>query len=277
MPTDHFITLNDMRFRYREWGEQSAEPIVLLHGVLVNADTYDGIAARLGALGRRVLVLDQRGHGQSDYSSDYSWRTFVADLEAFWGALRLGSVDVVGHSMGGHHARRFAALHPDSVSRLVIIEAPVAPDVPWETLPYLEAIAQLSPPTGYASRDEFVDVAMGLFPRSERDSLVAQSQLLANGDGRLNWQWRPDLSVFGAQDGAPSVEDEWQLCGRVRCPVMVMRAAHSELFDPAELERNVGAFPSGVAVELPNSGHNVMWENPSGVADLVDDFITSRG
>ena len=272
------MMLNGMRFRYREWGEDQGAPIVLLHGVLMYADAYDGIAERLSAGGRRVLVLDQRGHGQSNHSSDYSWRAFVNDLEAFWTALGLGPIDVIGHSMGGHHASRFAALHPERVRMLVLVDAPFAADLTPEALTFAAAAAELIPPTGYATPEEFVDLATRLFPRAHRAALVAHSRGLAPGaDGRLNWEWMPDFAVIGAPNGAPAAEEEWQLCGQVRCPVLVMRAAESELFPASELDRNVSAFQHATGVDLPNSGHMIMWENPAGVADGALGFFTTRG
>ena len=126
MGADHFVDLNGARFRYQEWGDPSAPVVVFLHGVLLHAEPYEAIVERISAAGYRVLVLDQRGHGQSAHRDDYSWQAFVEDLAAFWTALDLGSVDVVGHSMGGNNACRFAALHPGAVRRLVLVDAPLA-------------------------------------------------------------------------------------------------------------------------------------------------------
>ena len=87
---DHFLELNGARFRYQEWGDPSAPVVVFLHGVLLHAEPYEAIVERISAAGYRVLVLDQRGHGQSAHRDDYTWQAFVADLAAFWDALGLG-------------------------------------------------------------------------------------------------------------------------------------------------------------------------------------------
>jgi pimeloyl-ACP methyl ester carboxylesterase len=272
---DEFVVLNSMRFRYREWGEADAEPIVLLHGVLVYADTYDAIAERMSGAGRRVIVLDQRGHGQSEHADDYSWRSCEKDLEALWDALGLGRVDVIGHSWGGAHACHLAALRPDAVKRLVLLDAgPVAASSPDEP-GFWAKTAKLVPADGYASREEFIELAQRVFPRAQHDALVLHSRGLVVRDGRLHWQWMPDFAVAVAQDREPSPEEEREMCGRVRCPVLVMRAEHSELFDRTELDAVVDSFPSATGVELPESGHMIMWENPNGVADLALGYLAS--
>ena len=119
---DEFVLLDGMRFRYRDWGDPSAEPMVFLHGVLLYADPYDMIAEQISDTGRRVIVLDQRGHGQTEHSDDYSWQSCEKDLERFWDALNLGTVDVIAHSWGVENACHLAAMRPDAVKRLVLVE-----------------------------------------------------------------------------------------------------------------------------------------------------------
>lgn len=67
---------------------------------------------------------DFRGHGLSDWPGSYGFEAFRDDLSAFIGALELGPVDVVGHSMGGAAAVLLAEQHPGLVRRLVIEDAP---------------------------------------------------------------------------------------------------------------------------------------------------------
>src|SRR5690242_11813861 len=77
---DEFVTLGALRFRFREWGDRDGETVVFLHGILMYADAYDAITERLSSTGRRVIVFDQRGHGQSEHADDYSWQSCEQDL-----------------------------------------------------------------------------------------------------------------------------------------------------------------------------------------------------
>ncbi len=271
MGADHFLDLNGARFRYQGWGDPSAPVVVFLHGVLLHAEPYEAIVERISAAGRRVLVLDQRGHGQSAHFEDYSWPAFVEDLAAFWTALDLGSVDVVGHSMGGNNACRFAALHPRAVRRLVLVDASLAAAQSPDDPAFWDATARIGPP--YPSgRDGFIDQVAELFPRARRDALELHARELVEGeDGELGFRYMPDLAVLGGSD--PPAEEEWAMSARVECPVLVMRAEHSEILTREGAQSIVEAFPSATLVELPGSGHMVNWENPSGVADLALAFL----
>lgn len=102
-PRDGFVRLGDAardgwQFHYREWGSPAADPLVLLHGFSEQARSYDTLAADL-ADRFRVLALDQRGHGETDWTDNYRWQTFVDDIGQFVEALGLGPTTLVGHSM----------------------------------------------------------------------------------------------------------------------------------------------------------------------------------
>src|SRR5688572_15675140 len=96
-----WITSDGLRLRHVEWGASSAPAIVALHGLRSFAYTWEPVALPLA--GRfRIVALDQRGRGQSDwdpqrryYASDY-----VRDLEVLVDQLELGRFVLLGHSMG---------------------------------------------------------------------------------------------------------------------------------------------------------------------------------
>jgi pimeloyl-ACP methyl ester carboxylesterase len=99
--------------------------VLLLHGFGSSLHTWDAWAALLEA-DRRVIRLDLPGFGLTgaDPTGDYSDLRAVALLDALLGQLGVARVDVVGSSMGGRIAWRFAAERPDRVRRLVLM----APD-----------------------------------------------------------------------------------------------------------------------------------------------------
>jgi esterase len=248
---------------------------VLLHGVLVYADPYDMIAEQISETGRRVIVLDQRGHGQTEHSDDYSWQSCEKDLERFWDALRLGTVDVIAHSWGAEHACHLAAMRPDAVKQLVLVDNPLGAALSADAEAFWAKAAELAPADGFESREEFIRLALRLFPRAQRDALALHSRGLVARDRRFHWQWAPDPAVFSAPNRNQPADEVREMCGRVRCPVLVVRAAHSELFAARDLGAVVRSFASASGAELPDSGHMVMWENPSEVAQLAIAFLAS--
>ena len=122
---DKTVTLNGLRFHYLDWGNPQAPPLVCLHGFTSHAHSWDTFAEAMRER-YHVLALDQRGHGLTEWATDYHALRRVEDLEAFRAALHLDQFALVGLSMGGRVAFQYTARHPARVERLVIVD--IAPD-----------------------------------------------------------------------------------------------------------------------------------------------------
>src|SRR5580692_4223259 len=99
------IVLRRLRFHFLEWGAEDAPVIVLLHGGHQSAHSWDLVSLHL-AQNYRVLALDQRGHGDSEWARDvvYSNNEMSLDAEAFIAAMGLVRPVLMGHSMGGRNS-----------------------------------------------------------------------------------------------------------------------------------------------------------------------------
>lgn len=98
--------------------------LLLLHGYTGSRRDFAHVAPALARQGRRVVVLEQRGHGGSTWLRDeraYSLDALADDLRAALDALELGRVDLIAHSMGGQVALRVALDAPDLVRSLVLV------------------------------------------------------------------------------------------------------------------------------------------------------------
>lgn len=124
-PPSSFVTLEGVRLHVRDTGPREGPPVLLLHGFGSSLHTWDAWAALLEA-DRRVIRLDLPGFGLTgaDPTGDYSDLRAVALLDGMLDRLGVARADVVGSSMGGRIAWRFAAERPARVRRLVLM----APD-----------------------------------------------------------------------------------------------------------------------------------------------------
>jgi pimeloyl-ACP methyl ester carboxylesterase len=126
-PGEGFVTVDGLRLHYLEWsqrgGAAAAEPLLLLHGLASAAAIWELTAPGLAAE-RRVVALDQRGHGLSDKPDEgYDFATIVADDLAAADALGLGPrFAVAGHSWGANVALELAARHPERVTALLLVD-----------------------------------------------------------------------------------------------------------------------------------------------------------
>ena len=102
--------------------EGNGEPsLVLIHGVATGHEVWSE-HVRYFAASRKVVALDLRGHGQSDPADDYPQELFVADLDVVLDANQLRQPVLVGWSLGGSIAIRYAALYPQKVAGLVLVD-----------------------------------------------------------------------------------------------------------------------------------------------------------
>ena len=122
-------TVNGVRLTYSDLG--CGVPLLCLHGgmgVDARALHVPGILD-LARLGVRVIIPDQRGHGQSDRSnqSEYSHRTWATDAHDLIGCLELSRFALLGHSYGGFIALEYARRWPESLTHLILVATSAGP------------------------------------------------------------------------------------------------------------------------------------------------------
>ena len=120
-PREQRVRLRNVELVWFEWGEPSAQPVLLAHATGFHARCWDAVARVLQSR-YRVIALDQRGHGRSGKVGPYGWRVFGADLTAFIDRLDLSRIVGVGHSMGGHAMVQAASGRAERFKRLVLVD-----------------------------------------------------------------------------------------------------------------------------------------------------------
>ena len=110
---------------YKDWGPQTAQPIVLHHGWPLSADDWDNQMMFFLSHGYRVIAHDRRGHGrstQTDIGNDMN--TYASDVAALADTLDLQNAVHIAHSAGGGEAARYVAqATPGRVAKVVLIGA----------------------------------------------------------------------------------------------------------------------------------------------------------
>jgi pimeloyl-ACP methyl ester carboxylesterase len=114
----------------RAWGEPSAPPLLLIHGVTASSQIWWRLGPALAAgLGRRVVAIDQAGHGRTGHwTGHHRFRDNAADVAAFIAAAALDRPDlrVVGHSWGAMTAAELPAVGV-RLEVVVLLDPPAIP------------------------------------------------------------------------------------------------------------------------------------------------------
>ena len=271
LPGEHHVLLRRMRFHYLDWGTTGLPPVVFLHGGGLNAHTWDLVCAALRRE-RHCVALDQRGHGESEWSPqmDYSTESHVGDLEAFVDMLHLERFVLVGMSLGGANALAWAGRHSRRLAGLVLVD--VGPEIRTDGIRKIAAFT--SEATPLESVDEFVERALAFNPRRNRELL--RRSLLHNlrrmPDGRFMWKY--DQRHRGKVDPDAVARRRallWSAVDGVECPTLVVRGAQSDVFHDEDAEHLAARFRQGRWVRIEGAGHTVQGDNP---ADLL---VSLRG
>lgn len=116
-----FIEADGTRFAYRCFGDPIGTPMVLLQHFMGNLDNYDPAITDALAMGREVILTDNRGVGLSTGAAPETVAGMARDAASLIDALGLEQVDLFGFSMGGHVAQQIAIDRPELVRRLVLV------------------------------------------------------------------------------------------------------------------------------------------------------------
>lgn len=256
--SDQFARINNLRLRYRRWGDPALPPVVLLHGGSAHAHWWDWFAAAI-ADRHCAYALDLRGHGDSEKPTPAAYRIsdYAHDLASFIEAMGFANVNLVGHSLGGMVSTAYGARAPERVKRLVVVDSPLR--ISPAGARYMARLHRLPHPM-YRSREDALSRFRLLPTHSMADASILQ-HVAAQGIRRLSdgrWTLKFDRQAMAyneSQDLTPCLE-------RLRCPILFVRGAHSTVLTPPMLAALLATFPHAQAVEIPAAHHHVMLDNP---------------
>jgi esterase len=274
MPADRYVKTRGLNFHYVEWGAASQVPLVCLHGITQTAHSWDEVAAELSNE-HRVLCLDQRGHGDSDWApdGDYARQTQAADIEAITDALGLSRFILAGMSMGGINSITFAARHPAKVRALVIVD--VSPEVQTRGVQNIRSFIQASDELD--SFEEFVQRAHQFNPRRSLENL--RSRLSHNlkqlPNGKWTWKYDKALRSPGRGFQASALLNLWDDVRDIRCPTLIIKGGESDILSRESAEKLRAAIPDSRLAVVPDAGHSVMGDNPTAFVEAVRAFLHS--
>jgi pimeloyl-ACP methyl ester carboxylesterase len=247
------------RFDVQVWERGSGEPLLYLHGY----ERHPGGAGFLQRLAedRRVLAPEQPGYGRStgfeSFTDVLDVALFYRELVESWGIER---IDVVGHSLGGMFAAELAAIAPQLVRRLVLVNA------------FGLWLDDQPAPDPFGAADQVKAAKWhGEAPRSEP----------------TNFEPDPDdphaAILFSAQNLGSATKFMWPIADRglrrrlplIDAPTLVVHGTSDGLLPPAYAEEFVRLIPDARLAPIEAAGHYPMVEREDEFVAAVTDFLKS--
>ncbi|MBI4539108.1 MAG: alpha/beta hydrolase [Gemmatimonadetes bacterium] len=270
-PRHGYFRANGLRFHYVEWGAESATPLLLLHHINSHARTWDHFARSMSR-DHRVIALDMRGHGDSDWAGDgkYTAEDYAADVAALVDHLRLPPAIVLGGSTGGRVALVFAAQHPERVTAVIMEDVgavrPASIAQGWA-----ERLARGDPE--FDTVEEWARQLQGQNRRTPFEGFLhdARHGTRPLPNGKLGLKRDPAVQ----RDLVPL--ELWHYVERLRAPLLVLIGSESSIVGKDQQDRFRQILPTVELVTIQDAGHIIVHDQPEAFERAVRQFLAQHG
>ena len=245
--------------------------ILCLHGRWGRAETWYDFIKHYGKQ-YRIIAPDQRGHGLSGKPvSKYTAEEMAEDMIELLDFLKIDSIILVGHSMGGRVAGYLTALCPKYVKALAILDRSASGPAKSNMLP-LDQIPTIDPltkdwPLPFSSLSEAMD-----FIQQVTDSNLSY-QYFMNSLVETVEGYQMMFSSQAMAAGMAYDENWFHLLSSIKCPALLIRAKGGEAISDEDFIKMQSLIPNCVAHEMSHSDHNVHLGNKEEFYKYFDEFL----
>ena len=276
------LIANGLSHHVVSWGRQPVD-VVLCHGFLDVAWSFDALARALVDRGHGVAAFDWRGHGESDWIGSggyYHFPDYLLDLDDLLPQLGDAPIHLVGHSMGGSACAMYAAARPERLRSLTLIEGIGPPDQShidpavrlrrWLNGVQMRRAEQLRAMVDHQEalrrmrlQNPGLDEELGLF-------LASKSTSPTEGGG-LRWSFDPLHRTWSARPF--SAESFGQILRAISVPTLAVAGERGYRL-PDEGAR-LAQLKDCRFVEIADVGHMIHWFKPVELATALGAFFTN--
>ena len=254
------VKLNSLRFE-----NPKAPALVILHGLLGASRNWQTIGK---ALKDRfdIHILDLRNHGSSAHAETMRWSELTADLSAYLKAHELQNITLLGHSLGGKIAMKFACDHTALVKKLIIVDIAAKLYPPYHDNEF-RAMKRV-PAGALENRREAEELLKPMIP----DWGMRQFIMTNLVKGEFGLQWQCNLEVLHAslqilRQNSLANGDFYQ------GPTLLVSGGKSDFIKNGDVKDMREWFPNLKEVKLHKAGHNVHVDDRSGFLDALNQWL----
>jgi lipase len=258
-----------MELNVHEWGDRSAPSIVCLHGVNAHGRRFRKLAEERLAGRFRVLAPDLRGHGFSGWEPPWTIATHAHDVLETLDAVAVSRATWLGHSFGGRLALEVAALAPDRVERLILL------DPALQILPHVgyDFAERERADNAFTSPEQAIEARLAGGAPTPRSFLEEEMRehLVEHGDGRFRFRYCQStvVSLYGELVTPPPAPET------VQVPTLLLYAPDFGLVRDRQADEYAAALGDQLEVVTVPGGHMVYWDAWEETAAAIDRFLGS--
>jgi pimeloyl-ACP methyl ester carboxylesterase len=252
-----------MKLFYREFG--SGKPLVILHGFLGFSDNWVTLGKKW-AEQYRVIIADARNHGNSPHDQTFSYESMVEDLRYLINELVLDNFVLMGHSMGGKTAMKYAVSFPEKVEKLIVADMGVK-YYPVTHDGLLKSLLDL-PITSFNSRKEVeAELSKDIADFGVRQFLL--KNLDRDTDGKF--KWKANLKVLYRE--IDHLGEALQVSEHSNVTTLFLAGSKSDYILAEDVDEIKSHFPNSRLETINNAGHWLHAEQPQSFYAAVNHFL----
>lgn len=246
--------------------EGTGAPVLLIHGVGADLESWDGALSHLSA-DRRYIRYDQRGHGKSRRTpGPYTLSDLTGDAVALLDYLGVQKASIIGFSLGGLVAQSIALNHPERVQCLTLVST-VAGRTPAEQ-------ARVNERADILAREGATKHLANAVDRWFTPEFVAKHPEVLEARRQKSMQNDPDCYVAAYRVLAGS--DLGEQLHRVKTPTLVMTGENDVGSNPRMSEFIRKQITGSELHILPRLKHSVLLESPDQIGRLIEPFLAAN-
>lgn len=253
-----------MKLAFREFG--SGQPLIILHGLFGQSDNWNTLAKRFGENGFHVFTLDQRNHGLSPHSAEWTYEAMANDLEEFIEDHQLKDPILLGHSMGGKTVMFFELKYPGIAKQIIVADiAPRAYESHHDSV--LKALNAVDFSKIKTRKEAEAIMNEYISDFGTKQFLLKNIYWKDNTNNIMDWRF--NLKVIDKEYSNVGVEVPH---ASSNVETLFMRGEKSNYITDSDLNDIQQRFPNYKLVTIPGSGHWIHAEKPNEFFDAVMEF-----
>lgn len=259
---------NGMRLAYVPWGSGEGPPVILIHGYTDSARDWVPLLPFL--TGRSLIAVDIRGHGHSSKPECcYARIDFAYDIKLLLDQLGIRQADIVGHSLGSMIAQVFAESWPERTRRVVLISSTAGPpEGARPHKPKFDFAASIRDLTDPISPDSPFMIQWWDSPNPVDPEFIRRQRVDSAAIPVSVWRAVLDQGMGYAElrAGLPRLTE----------PVLLIWGSEDPIMEPDARANLIKLLPRAQVKIFAGLGHNPFWEDPQGVAAVINRFLGTR-
>lgn len=255
-----------MKLNYKELGHPTgSNPVIILHGFLGSLDNWITIGKKLEENGHWVFLVDQRNHGNSPHSTAFSYDLMASDLYKLIENIDCKKVNLIGHSMGGKTAMKFALNYPKQTESITIV------DMSPKTYPVnFQYIFDLLLPIDISSKQSRKEVEAELIAAIPEFGF--RQFLLKNlRREKQGFSWKANLSVLEKNLDQVGLGLDLDIKSHVNA--LFIHGGKSDYVGENEKKIINDLFINAQIITVPDAGHWVHAQYPSILMNHINTFL----